>query len=937
MVQLKYNHFAVWVLLLLVMSDFCGHADVLSDAVWNGKRISGIAIEIDGAIENPNPWKRIAENMIAVKSGSIFSSQDMARSVSALESSGFFVVEESGVESRENGVAVHFRLGIIPRIQDIRITGSFPIFEREILNAMTIYTGDAFQQEKVERQRQLVTQMLQSQGYIAPEVRIHSFQDKDSGNYTLHVDLSKGTFLRVDHFAIEGNRSFSDLRLKMRLETWKSSLLPGSMSRFRKDELDQDIKNLLLFYRNHQYPEVRINPDIVTDEATGNVRVTLHISEGPLYRIRFQGNTEFWNWTLRDDLQLSQAEATNTLWIRKTARMIRDRYLQEGYMDCRVHAKNDPDVPPEEENGLEFLIEEGKQAIVRSLEVRGNQMLTDELIEAQIITQTPGLLNTGAFNRKILDDDIQGIVSLYLKKGYPDVQVEEDIAWEASKDGVRKYADIVLQIHEGLKVSVADVQFRGLPDLTEEWALKAIEMKPGDPFRAYMIQNDSNLLAMQISELGYPHVKVHNAHSVDPQTRQAHITYTVTPGPYVKNGDIAVVGNFKTRPSVIHKELPLEAGKAFSMKEMIAGQRNVQNLNALTTARVRPIGLPEKADTIDFLVEVEEKKPYVIEASVGYDTTRRLYVGTRLRDLNLLGLNKEVWVGLEGSQIGNRGELGITEPRLLDTRISASANIFWEKREELNVSFGTRSYGLTTSFNRKLPFHLSANLGLSYERKEQYLRDDVYLAEDETEYYDPRGIIVVSPSLVYNSVDSFIRPREGVYSSIGIDFSRGLENSFDNFVIYRSEIRWYTLLHKRLVLAVRGRAGHIVPSGEESVIPEDQLFFLGGLSSIRGYDENRLRTDANGDALGGRTELVGSVELRFDMGFNLELAPFYDIGSVRNTLVDEGDDAFLASAGLSLRYLTPYLPFGVQYGHKLDKQEADTSKGLFYFTLGYTF
>jgi outer membrane protein insertion porin family len=357
----------------------------------------------------------------------------------------------------------------------------------------------------------------------------------------------------------------------------------------------------------------------------------------------------------------------------------------------------------------------------------------------------------------------------------------------------------------------------------------------------------------------------------------------------------------------------------------------------LKTARVKPVGLPEKADTVDFLVEVEEKKPYAIEASVGYDTSRRLYVSTRLSDLNLLGRNKEVWIELEGSQIGNRGELGITEPRLLNTRIAASGNLFWEKREELNVGFGTRSYGLTTSFGRKLPYHLSANLGIRYERKEQYLRDEAVLDSDQDELYDPRGIMVVSPSLVYNSVDSFIRPRKGMYSSVGIDFSRGLENALDNFIVYRGEIRWYAMLHKRVVLALRGRAGHIVPSGEESVIPEDQLFFLGGLSSVRGYGENRLRTDADGDALGGRTELVGSVEVRFDIGFNLELAPFYDIGSVKNALVDEGEDVFLASAGLSLRYMTPFLPIGLQYGHKLDKQEADEDNGRFYFSLGYTF
>lgn len=932
-----YCYAAVLIIWLLVLPDFPGYADALSHSVPDGKTISGISIEITGAAGNPAPWKRIAENMVTVKTGSAFSSREMANSVSVLESGSLFTVEKSKAEIRDNSVVVHFQLQIVPRIQDIRITGSFPVFEREILNAMTVYTGDAYRQEKILRQQALIESLMRAQGFIAPEVRVHAHQDMDSGNYTLHVDISKGAFMRVDHFALTGNKSFSDLRLKMRLETWKSSLLPGSMNRFRKAELDEDIKNLLLFYRNHHYPEVRIDPEVVADEATGRARIILNISEGPYYRIRFQGNEQFWDWTLLDDLQLSQAKAGSMFWVRKSTRVIRERYVKKGYADCRIQVQNDPDADLNGEHRLEFRIEEGKQSVVRSLGIQGNQSLSEELIQDQIITQTTGLLTAGAFNRNVLDDDIRGIVALYLKNGYPDVQVEENAVWEVSEEENRKYGDIVLQIQEGVKVTVAGIRFDGLPGLTREWALKTIVMKPGDPFRAYMIQNDSNLLAMHISELGYPHVKVHDEHHVDMQTRQATITYKIEPGPYVRNGDIVMVGNFKTRPGVIRKEFPLKTGNAFAMKEMIAGQRNIQNINALKAARVKPVGLQEKADTIDFLVEVEEKKPYAIEASIGYDTTRRLYISTRLSDLNLLGLNKEVWAELEGSQIGSRGELGITEPRLLNTRISASGNLFWEKQEERNVSFGTRSYGLATSFVRKLPFQLSANLGVRYERKEQYLRDESDIEYDTEELYDPRGIIVVSPSLVYNSVDSFIRPREGVYASVGIDFSRGLENSLDNFIIYRGEVRWYTMLHKRIVLAVRGRAGHIVPSGEESVIPEDQLFFLGGLSSVRGYGENRLRIDAEGDALGGRTEIVGSAELRFDIGFNLELAPFYDIGSVRNALVDEGRDDFLASAGLSLRYLTPYLPIGVQYGYKLDEQETDTHSGRFYFSLGYTF
>jgi outer membrane protein insertion porin family len=903
-----------------------------------GTRILGIDIEISGAGRDLERWEKTAKNLIAIEPGTDFSSRKLDMATAALKSCELFVIEKAEPRKNDNGeLMLCFRLSVIPRIKDIQITGSFPIFEREVLNAMTVYSGDAFQEEEISQQSELIVNLFQEQGYVAPEVLVHSVRDEESGHYILNVDIHKGLFFRIDGFELQGNDSFSDARLKIRLQSWQSSLLPGSMSRYRKKELDEDVKNLILFYRKNHYPEVTIVPVVVKDDDAKTIRITLNISEGPFYNIRFQGNHEFWDWTLQDDLQLFHEGVSNNFRIRKTARAIRERYLKKGYMDCRVRMENDSENQKGPDRRINFIIEEGKQAIVNRLKIIGNQSISEDIIRAQIITEEQGTITTGEFIRQVLDDDIRGVITLYLKQGYPDVKVDEEIVWVESRTENKKYADILFTIQEGEKVIVTSVIFKGLSDLSEDWAMENIVMKPGDPFREYMIQNDKNKLAMHISERGYPHVKIHGEPLVDRQTGEVHITYEINQGPYVKTGETITVGNFRTEKSVVEKEFTLEEGKPFSMMKMIEGQRNIQNINAFKTVNIKPIGLKEESEKIDFLVEIEEKKPYAVQASIGYDTSRRLYVNTRLSDLNLLGLNKEAWIGMEGSQIGNRGQLGIMEPRLLDTRISASGNLFWEKREELNVGFGTESYGLMVAFARKLPHNLSANLAFRYERKEQYLRDEKVLSPDDEEAYDPRGILVTSPSIVYNSVDSFIRPQKGVFSSIGIDFSRGLENSLDNFITYRYEIRLYSQIHKRIVFAVRGRAGYIVPSGEESVIPEDQLFFLGGLSSVRGYDENRLRVDQEGEALGGRTELIGSIETRFDIGFNLELAPFYDIGSVRNTLIDEGDNSFRASSGISLRYITPYLPIGIQYAHILDKQAADKSNGRFYFTVGYTF
>jgi outer membrane protein insertion porin family len=183
-------------------------------------------------------------------------------------------------------------------------------------------------------------------------------------------------------------------------------------------------------------------------------------------------------------------------------------------------------------------------------------------------------------------------------------------------------------------------------------------------------------------------------------------------------------------------------------------------------------------------------------------------------------------------------------------------------------------------------------------------------------------------------MDSFIRPKKGIFSSLLLDFSNGINNSLDNFFRYRFEVRKYYTPMENLTFALRGRVGDITPFEEDSTIPQDQLFFLGGTSTVRGFDENLLRFDSSGKGVGGLTAVLGNIETRIDMGPNLEFSIFYDIGSVRNAIVEEGSNEFRSSAGVGFHYLTPIGPIGVYYGHKLDKKPGE-SAGRFHFTIGF--
>ncbi len=334
------------------------------------------------------------------------------------------------------------------------------------------------------------------------------------------------------------------------------------------------------------------------------------------------------------------------------------------------------------------------------------------------------------------------------------------------------------------------------------------------------------------------------------------------------------------------------------------------------------------------MVELEEKKPYFVEVSMGYETRKGLFFQSTAGDHNLLGLNKNAWLGIDVSETGHRFETEIVEPRLLGSRISMSTGLYMEEEQLFNQEFGTTVYGANVGFSHKPVKHLTPALNLRFEQRDQFGQSAVNVDDDGA--LPPRSLVALTPSLSFDTRDSFIYPRKGFFASVSADISKGVADSVDNFVKYRFESRAYASPAKKLTFAWVGRLGHTAPYGTGREVADDQLFFLGGIADVRGADENMLFFDNEGNPLGGRTSIFTSLEARIDLGRGFEIPVFFDAGRLSKSQVQGISDEFRSSVGAGLRYLTPIGPIGFLYGKNLDPREGEPS-GRLHFSIGYTF
>jgi hypothetical protein len=138
-------------------------------------------------------------------------------------------------------------------------------------------------------------------------------------------------------------------------------------------------------------------------------------------------------------------------------------------------------------------------------------------------------------------------------------------------------------------------------------------------------------------------------------------------------------------------------------------------------------------------------------------------------------------------------------------------------------------------------------------------------------------------------------PRSGTYVSLlGARFG-DLDDLGYDFARLGAEVQHYVpIFDKKRVIAVRAAFNRYEPQGG-STVPFYYILPLGGTDSIRGFTDFRFR-DLN--------SVLFNAEYRWEAFSGLDMALFYDVGSVARRWNDLGSDGWKRSWGIGLRFNT---------------------------------
>jgi len=183
-------------------------------------------------------------------------------------------------------------------------------------------------------------------------------------------------------------------------------------------------------------------------------------------------------------------------------------------------------------------------------------------------------------------------------------------------------------------------------------------------------------------------------------------------------------------------------------------------------------------------------------------------------------------------------------------------------------------------------------------------------------------------------------PRSGWRTSGAFAVGTPYLGGTNDFYKYTLDVNKYTPLPFDTRLSVRARYGVVTglnTNGENKPVPLTELYFVGGINTMRGFVFGKAGpVSSSNTLLGAASELIFNFDYIFTISEEAKLNGdiFFDYG--KGFAGDSVSTPLRSAAGFEGRWISPFGPLRAAYGINLDPNPGER-KGVFEFTIGQIF
>lgn len=298
---------------------------------------------------------------------------------------------------------------------------------------------------------------------------------------------------------------------------------------------------------------------------------------------------------------------------------------------------------------------------VRVLRFAGNREFSAPLLAAAVLTQPSsfaGLPFVG--ERRCLDPvefarDVQRLITLYRRRGFPDVRVDTVVA--SRRPGV---IDITFTVVEGDPMRVSSFVLRGAdsdPEVAQ--ASRDFPVVKGGVFDRGSLEAGRDTLVRRLRNRGWPQAEALLAYTTNVSAHSAEVEVTVVPGVRARLGRIALIrdtverGSSRVAEASVRRTLGLRSGDWYSAREIIDAQRNLYRTDAFLRVDLQPDSTQPPGDSIvNLVVYLADGDRWAARAGMGWATLDCFRMQGSLTDRDFLPVAQRLELTARVSKIG---------------------------------------------------------------------------------------------------------------------------------------------------------------------------------------------------------------------------------------------------------------------------------------------
>jgi outer membrane protein insertion porin family len=679
-------------------------------------------------------------------------------------------------------------------------------------------------------------------------------------------------------------------------------------------------------------------------EVENDVLVVLVTERPAIAQIDFVGMKEFEPEVVKKVLRengMAEGRIFDRSVLELAEQELKKQYLSKGMYAVEVQTT----VTPLERNrvGVNIAITEGEVAKIRGINIVGAEAFPEKELTAQFTLRTPGWLTWytkhDRYARDRLSADIEALRSYYQNRGYLDFRIDST---QVSITPDRKDIYITINVAEGEKYTVSDVQLGGQLLLPREELEKLVQIKAGDVFSREQLNASTKAITDRLGNEGYAFANANAIPRIDKDKRTVGFVIAIDPGRRVYVRRIDISGNSKTRDEVVRREMRQLEGAYYDTSKIQLSRRRIDRTQFFSDVSVETRPVEGSSDQVDVLYSVKERPTGSLLFGLGFSSVEKVALSASVRQANAFGTGKFLQATVNSGSVNQVYSLSYLDPYYTVDGVSRGFDVYKRKTDASSLATGayaTDAIGGGVKFSYPVSETATVDFGAGLESTELRIFENspVQYINFVNQFGSDYRYANLTAGVARDTRDSILQTRKGTLQRLGGELAGG------DLTYYRLSYvhQWFTPIGRDYALLLRGELAYADGLGGKP-LPFFKSYYAGGPDSVRGYRPFSLGPrDEFGNSVGGNTKVIAGAEFLFpvpgaDKEQSLRLTGFYDLGQVYagGQKLDLGE--LRSSVGVGLSWLSPFGPLKLSYAVPVKARDGDQEQRL-QFTFGTGF